>query len=229
MIILATSLLLTGCANNAEQASSSENSTSQSENQPKDTNGNKTVKNDEERKEKPSNNPQAPDDSTLMEVGDYHEDGDGSLTLKAISDYYDTTKIGNVKVTFSGVKVMNYSPSMDLIDFFHPYSEDETNFNYVNLNVTVKNTSDQPVNFAPVSVLETNDGEKKGYEEDFYLEELYGNLEANEERSGEMGFVLNEANIENLSRITVKTSDVFDENKESQAKAKTIEIPIEGS
>ncbi|WP_270180939.1 DUF4352 domain-containing protein [Alkalihalobacillus sp. CinArs1] len=222
---LAASLLLAGCATDAEQGAdnNTQSETAQEDNQQKDENKK------ENKSAKAPDNPQAPDDSSLTKVGDFHEDEDGSVTLKALSNYNETTKIGDVELTISDVKVMNYSPSMDLIDFFHPYSDDEKNFNYVKLHVTVKNTSDEPVDFAPVSVLETSEGEKKGFEEDFYLEELYGVYEGNEERTGELGFVLNETDIAELSSLTVKTSDVFDEDKNSKAKAKTIDIPIEDS
>lgn len=225
---LAASLVLAGCANDAEQGSDNEKNAEQSETKQEDKQQNDTKKNDD-KTTKAADNPQAPDTSSLTKVGDYHKDEDGSVTLKALSNYKETTQIGDVELIISDVKVMNYSPSMDLIDFFHPYSDDEKNFNYVKLDVTVKNTSDEPVDFAPVSVLETNAGEKKGFEEDFYLEELFGVYGGNEERSGQMGFVLNETEIEKLSSITVKTSDVFDEDKKSQAKAKTIEIPMEDS
>ncbi|KGX88672.1 hypothetical protein N781_09745 [Pontibacillus halophilus JSM 076056 = DSM 19796] len=227
-IFLAASLMLAGCADDAEQESDSQENASQTKTKEEDKEQRDSKKNDEQPT-KATDNPQAPDTSSLTEVGDYHKDEDGSATLEARSTYNETTQIGDVELTISDVKVLNYSPSMDLIDFFHPYSDNETNFNYVKLHVTVENTSDEPVDFAPVSVLETNAGEKKDFEGDFYLEELYGVYEGNEERSGQMGFVLNDTEIEKLSTITVRTSDVFDEDKTSQAKAKTIEIPIEGS
>ncbi|WP_347551503.1 hypothetical protein ABFG93_06110 [Pseudalkalibacillus hwajinpoensis] len=172
-----------------------------------------------------TDSPQAPDDSSLTEVGESFQDADGSITLNAISDYDETTTIGDVELHISDVKIMNYAPSPDLIDFFHGYSDNETQFNYVKLRVTVKNTSDKAVNFAPISMLETG-SEKKGFEDDFYLESLYGVYAPNEERSGQLGFVLNETKVENLKAITVHTSDVFDQNKESLTKSKTIEVPF---
>lgn len=227
-LFLAASLVLAGCANGAKQGSDNEKTAEQSETTEEDKQQNDAKKNDEQSTQA-KDNPQAPNTSSLTKVGDYHKDEDGSATLKALTNYNETTQVGDVELTISDVKVLNYSPSMDLIDFFHPYSDDEKNFNYVKLDVTVKNTSDEPVDFAPVSVLETNLGEKKGFEEDFYLEELYGVYEGNEERSGQMGYVLNETELDDLTSITVKTSDVFNEDKEAQAKAKTIEIPIEDS
>ncbi|MDP4549521.1 hypothetical protein Q9251_01340 [Alkalihalobacillus macyae] len=224
VILLSASLFLGGCAaNNEEQNASSQNETSTNT---AEANTNQ----DADSPEKESDNsimdsPQAPDDSSLTKVGKTVEDQDGMITLKAISEYDETTSIGDVELTISDVKVMDYAPSPDLVDFFHGYSDNETQFNYVKLRVNVKNTSDQTVNFAPVSLLETGN-EKKGFEDDFYLENLYGDFAPGEEKAGQLGFVLNDTDVEKLESITVNTSDVFDENKESVTEAKSITIPF---
>ncbi len=222
--LLSASLLLGGCAANNEgqskvsQNEPSTNTAEANDNQNKDSSINESDKSI-------MDSPQAPDDSSLTEVGKTVEDQDGMITLKAISKYDETISIGDVELTISDVKVMDYAPSPDLVDFFHGYSDNETQFNYVKLRVNVKNTSDQTVNFAPVSLLETG-SEKKGFEDDFYLENLYGNLGPGEEKAGQLGFVLNETDVEKLKSITVNTSDVFDENKESLTEAKSITIPF---
>ncbi|MBN8209059.1 DUF4352 domain-containing protein [Bacillus sp. NTK071] len=227
LIFLSASLFLGGCAaNNEQQNAGSQDESSTNTAEQSDTNQNTGSSTKESTENKNIvDSPQAPDDSSLTEVGQTFEDQDGSITLKAISDYNETTTVGDVELTISDVKVMNYSPSPDLVDFFHGYSDNETQFNYVKLRVSVKNTSDQTVNFAPVSVLETNN-EKKGFDEDFYLENLYGDFAPGEEKTGQLGFVLNKTDVEKLESITVHTSDVFDENKESLTKAKSITIPF---
>ncbi len=219
--LLTASLFLGGCANNnAEQKvnSQSESTTNQSD-----------VKNPETKSEQNEHkglidSPQAPDDSSLTEVGQSFQDLDGSITLQAVSDDNEKTEIGDIALTVSDVKVMKYEPSPDLVDFFHGYSTDEEKFSYVKIRVNVKNTSDEAVNFAPVSVLETSEGEKKGFDDDFYLENLYGDYAPGEERTGQLGFVLNETDIKKLESMTIHTSDVFDENKETLSKSKTITI-----
>ncbi|TKD72346.1 DUF4352 domain-containing protein [Pseudalkalibacillus hwajinpoensis] len=224
--LLSASLFLGGCAANNEK----QNAGSQDESSTKTAEQSETNQNTEAAKKESTDNsimdsPQAPDDTSLTEVGQTFEDQDGSITLKAISNYDETTTIGDIELTVSDVKAMNYSPSPDLVDFFHGYSDNETQFNYVKLRVTVKNTSDQAVNFAPVSVLETSN-EKKGFEDDFYLENLYGDYAPGEEKTGQLGFVLNKTDVEKLESITVHTSDVFDEKKESLTKGKSISIPF---
>lgn len=220
IILLSTSIFLGGCAANNE-GQKNEPSTNTAE-----ANTNQNVDSSKNKSDNSiMDSPQAPDDRSLTEVGKTYEDQDGMITLKAISEYDETTSIGDVELTISDVKVMDYSPSPDLVDFFHGYSDNETQFNYVKLHVNVKNTSDQTVNFAPVSLLETGD-EKKGFADDFYLENLYGDFAPGEERVGQLGFVLNKTDVEKLESITVNTSDVFNENKESLTEAKSIPIPF---
>lgn len=219
LIILCTaSLILGACANNADQnASQTENTKAVAKaNEPNAENENKGL----------IDSPQAPDDSSLTEVGETYQDADGSITLKASADFNEKTTIGDIELTVSDVKVMSYAPSPDLIDFFHGYSNDETKFNYVKIRVQIKNTSDQLVNFAPVSILETSNGEKKGFDDDFYLENLYGNYEPGEERIGQLGFVLNTTEPEQLNAITIQTSDVFDEKEETITSGESITVPF---
>ncbi|MCA0173907.1 DUF4352 domain-containing protein [Bacillus sp. RAR_GA_16] len=218
--LLSASLFLGGCAaNNANQQASSQTE-----------NATDTKKSEAQAEHKQQteviDSPQAPDDSSLTKVGQSYQDADGSITLKAKSDTNEKTPIGDIALTVSDVKVMSYSPSPDLIDFFHGYSNDETTFNYVKIRVNVKNTSDQAVNFAPVSALKTSDGEKKGFDDDFYLENLYGDYEPGEERIGQLGFVLNTTDLKNLESMTIHTSDVFDPTGETLTKGKSITVPF---
>ncbi|GEN52857.1 hypothetical protein [Halobacillus faecis] len=156
------------------------------------------------------NNPQAPDDQNLKEVGAKVEDMDGQLTLKGIKQIEKYIEVGPVQMAVKDVKVLNYSPSPDLVDYFHAYTHNETNFNYIKFTVAVKNTGDQKVNVAPVEVLETNNGEKLGFKDDFYLEKLKGMYEPGETRVGQMGFVL-EHDWKELESMKIATSDIFDE------------------
>ena len=219
--LLSASLFLGGCAaNNTNQQASSQTENSATVKKTSDTNV------DQKEQTEVIDSPQAPDDSSLTEVGQSYQDADGSITLKANSDYHEKTVIGDMELTVSDVKVMSYSPSPDLIDFFHGYSNDETTFNYVKIRVNVKNTSDQAVNFAPVSALETSDGEKKGFDDDFYLENLYGDYAPGEERVGQLGFVLNKTDLEDLESMTIHTSDVFDPTGETLTKGQSITVPF---
>jgi Domain of unknown function (DUF4352) len=221
LITLCTaSLFLGGCANNANQQASSQTENTTTVTKAEETNT------DQNENKGLIDSPQAPDDSSLTEVGQTYQDADGSITLKASSDFNEKTTIGDVELTVSDVKVMAYAPSPDLIDFFHGYSNDETKFNYVKIRVHVKNTSDKTVNFAPVSTLETSDGEKKGFDDDFYLENLYGDYAPGEEKTGQLGFVLNTTDLEQLNAITIQTSDVYDKKEETLTKGQSITVPF---
>ncbi|WP_079478902.1 DUF4352 domain-containing protein [Halobacillus salinus] len=170
--------------------------------------------------------PQAPDDSKLNEIGATHSDQDGKIKLLAYAPEEQQVDVGPMNITIHEAKFMHYKPSPDMIDFFHGFSHNESNFDYVKLRVTVENTSDQQTNFAPVSHLETNTGEKKGFQDDFYLEELHGDYAAGETRKGQLGFILEDAEKETLEKITVHTSDAF-QNEESVEKGKSYTISFE--
>ncbi|WP_028784370.1 hypothetical protein [Thalassobacillus devorans] len=177
-------------------------------------------------KTKYTNNPQASDDSELKKAGDHMEDENGQLTLEAIKKVQAVEEIGPMQLVIENIKVLNYSPSPDLIDYFHAFSDNEANFNYIKFTVAAKNTSDQPVNFAPVELLETSTGEKKDFDDDFYLENLYGVYQPGDIKVGNMGFVLNETNVDELKSITIKTSDVMNEEQDSIHAGKEIKIKI---
>ncbi|GAA0489056.1 membrane lipoprotein lipid attachment site-containing protein [Salinibacillus aidingensis] len=216
LLIVMTAFTLSGCMNSNEESSDEQV-------QQKSQSGNVHAESND-KKETYSNNPQAPDTRSLKEVGEEFRDEDGKVILKAISDYHETHMIGPIELTISNVKVMDYIPAYHLIDFFHGYTHNETNFTYVKFHVTLNNTSEESVNFAPISVLETNEGEIKDFEDDFYLQNLNGTLSANERKSGELAFILDKTAPDKLTEITVTTSDVFDKNNESIQKGSKIEI-----
>ncbi|MBM7552157.1 DUF4352 domain-containing protein [Thalassobacillus pellis] len=227
ILLLVTALvLLTACSNN-EKANGSTEETKDDSEQTEET---KETKETEEQtateKDEPDTfieSPQAPDDSELTEIGQTHRDKDGKIELLAYAPEDKTLQAGKMEVTIKGAKVLNYRPSPDLIDFFHGYTNHEKNFNYLKVRVIVKNTSEEKVNFAPVSHIETNTGEKKSFKDDFYIENLHGDYQPGEVRKGQLGFILKETKPEELNKVTIYTSDVF-QDKESIADAKSITI-----
>ncbi|MGI8313776.1 DUF4352 domain-containing protein [Halobacillus mangrovi] len=170
--------------------------------------------------------PQAPNDSELTEIGATHKDQDGKIRLLAYAPEEQQVDVGPMNVTIHEAKFMHYKPSPDMIDFFHGFTHEESSFNYLKLRVTVENTSEQQVNFAPVSHLETNTGEKKGFQDDFYLEELHGDYTPGEARKGQLGFILEKGDKDTLEKFTVYTSDVFQKEK-SVEKGKSYTISFE--
>ncbi|WP_200416375.1 hypothetical protein [Virgibacillus salexigens] len=219
--VLAFILILSGCAKQEENAEA-ENKQNQTES---------TDMEEEERTIQEVNddrdyvdNPQAPDTRSLNEIGDQFEDEDGNVTLEAITDYQKMHSIGPIQMSIRDVKVVNFSPAMHLVDYFHGFTHNEENFNYIKMYVTIENTSDQMVNFAPVSILETEAGEKKDFEDDFYLQNLYGDLSAGQKKTGELAFILEETNTEQIGTISLITSDVFDKENQSIEQGKEITI-----
>lgn len=168
-------------------------------------------------------NPQVTDDRELNEVGKTIRDNRGELTLQAINSSSQTVKVGSVELTIHETKTMHFKPDYSLIDFYHSYTH-EPEFNLAKVFVTIKNTSDEPLNFAPVATVMTSTGELKTWEDDVYLEELNGKLEAGETKRGNLGFIIEHAELEAL---TITTSDVFNEQEEKTADSQAIEVELE--
>jgi uncharacterized protein YkvS len=158
--------------------------------------------------------PQAPDDRKLKQVGETLEDEDGVITLKQYANLNETKQIGDITMTIEEVKVMNYRPSPDLVDYFHGLTHEEVEFPYVRVNVKVKNNSEEPLHFAPVAELATDQGDTVTWEEDFYIEELNGELKPGEEKVGSLGLIIDESNPEELKNLTIKTSEVVNDQEE---------------
>ncbi|QHS24354.1 DUF4352 domain-containing protein [Virgibacillus sp. MSP4-1] len=216
LLFVMTAFILSGCMNSKEEFSEEQlRQKAESSNVHAESNDQKGIY---------TNNPQAPDTRSLRKIGQEYRDEDGKVILKAISDYHETHMIGPIELTISNVKVMDYTPAHHLIDFFHDFTHNETNFTYVKFHITLNNTSEERVNFAPISVLETNEGEIKDFEDDFYLQNLHGTLSANGRKSGELAYILDKTGPDKLTEITITTSDVFDENNESIQKGSKIEI-----
>jgi hypothetical protein len=203
-LILLVAFLLAGCTG-GETAGTKE----PSDEKPTDTTQEGQLPANEQTEDSFIESPQAPDDSELTDIGKTYSDKDGKLKLHAYTEEEQQITVGPMKVTVKEAKFMNYKPSPDLIDFFHGFTHEETDFNYVKVRVIVENTSDKDVNFAPVSHLETNNGEKKSYVDDFYLEELHGAYKPGEVRKGQLGFILEKVEAEKLKEITFRTSDAY--------------------
>ncbi|KOF10017.1 hypothetical protein AC739_12200 [Planococcus glaciei] len=165
-------------------------------------------------------NPQVTADALLQEEGQTIRDDKGELVVNEVTMDSQVHKIGPVEITIREAKNLHYKPAYSLVDFYHSYTHD-TEFDLVKFFVEIKNTSGEPLHFAPVALLETSSGEKKLWEDDVYLEELNGEMAAGETKSGNLGFLVEEADFEFL---TITTSDVFAEGTEKIADAKTVDI-----
>ncbi|MGG4491129.1 DUF4352 domain-containing protein [Metabacillus idriensis] len=170
-------------------------------------------------------NPQITDDRKLLEVGQSYTDDKGAAELKAIKNVNKTYKVGDVELLVRDVKIIEHTPAYSMIDFFHTFTHEET-FDIVKANIEIKNTSDQPVYFSPIAVLETNTGEHKDWESDIYLEELNGELAANSSKKGNVGFILNHSDKE-VKSIKVLTSDLLNDKKKAAAEAQELTIEFE--
>ncbi|WP_075981698.1 membrane lipoprotein lipid attachment site-containing protein [Bacillus massilinigeriensis] len=165
--------------------------------------------------------PQVSDDQLLQKVGTSITDSKGKLTLRAMNDSNIIEKIGPIKLEIKEIKMMNYRPDYSLIDFFHFYTHDEE-FDLLKVKVELQNTSDHPVMFNPLAYLSIGN-EKKSWLDDVYLEELNGVINGGEVRSGNIGFIVN---WEDVNEVKIITSDALDEAKKVISKGKNISLKL---
>lgn len=159
--------------------------------------------------------PQVTDDRVLQETGQHKRDAKGEATVTAANMDKETYEIGGVELTIAESKVLQFKPDYSLIDFFHSYTHDQE-FEVVKMFVEITNTSNQPLHFAPVALLETDAEELKIWEDDIYLEELNGELAAGETKRGNIGFILEDGSFDSM---TITTSDVYDSQDEKLTEA----------
>lgn len=168
-------------------------------------------------------NPQITDDINLVTVGETISDDKGELTLKSYKLLNKTVNIGGVEMVIKDAKLLHFVPDYSMIDFFHAYTHEEE-FDFIKVGLEVKNSSDKDIKFSPVAFVKTNNGELKTWEEDIFLEELTGDIQRNDVKKGNMGFILE--NTTDLKSIEILTSDVLDGMGENVEKAKTITLDI---
>ncbi|WP_079509350.1 DUF4352 domain-containing protein [Mesobacillus jeotgali] len=155
-------------------------------------------------------NPQVTEDVNLKKAGDSLTDEKGELTLKQVKEVNKTFNLNEIEYTVKDVKLLHFVPAYGLIDFFHAYTHDEE-FDFVKIGVEVKNTSKENLHFGPVAMLNINDTIRKTWEDDFYLEELNGEIVAGQKKRGNLGFIIED--IESLDKVEILSGDLVDDEK----------------
>ncbi|MGG3924378.1 hypothetical protein ABET51_00060 [Metabacillus fastidiosus] len=204
--------LLIGCSNNNTEKEAAANNKQEEKTE--------TANNTPEYYKNYVPNPQVINDQNIQNTGQTFHDEKGEATLKTITAKKQTKKIGAIELTIREAKILDFRPAHSLIDFYHTYTHDEE-FTFVKLFVEIKNTSNETIKFAPVATLNTNANELKTWEDDIYLEELNGEIEANSLKSGNLGFIIEKANI---NSIEITTSDVFNKDDQKLDSAEKINI-----
>lgn len=167
-------------------------------------------------------NPQLPDDSELLETDQAVEDSKGKSTLIKMKQVDESYQIGDMEMTLRDAKWIHLRPSYRMIDYFHGLTGNESEFNYVKVFVEITNTSAETLQFSPVALAETNDGERISWEDELYLEGLNEPIEPGESRKGNVGFIVDET--KDLSDLTILTSDIFDEADKKLTEAEEITV-----
>ncbi|MCM3664258.1 DUF4352 domain-containing protein [Mesobacillus subterraneus] len=169
-------------------------------------------------------NPQVTDDRKLMKSGDTFADRKGQLTLKAVQNVNKRLTIGGIQYTIKDVRLLHYVPDYSLVDFYHSYTHDEE-FDFVKVNIEMENTSDEYYHFAPVAMMNINGTVHKTWEDDFYLEELNGEIAPGQLKRGNIGFIVEE--LDELNQIEILSGDLVGNDKKKEAAPVKLSIKVE--
>ncbi|MCM3121968.1 DUF4352 domain-containing protein [Mesobacillus sp. AQ2] len=159
-------------------------------------------------------NPQVTEDINLKKAGDSLTDNKGELTLKTVKEVNKTFNVNGIEYIVKDVRLLHFVPAYSLIDFFHAYTHDEE-FDFVKINVEVKNNSKENYHFGPVAMVNINDSIHKTWEDDFYLENLNGEISAGQTKRGNLGFIVED--MDSLKKVEILSGDLVDESKKKVA------------
>ncbi|GHI00048.1 DUF4352 domain-containing protein [Neobacillus kokaensis] len=223
-IILVLSLVLCGCNAVKEDAAAAKETNKQEQLSSKKNDESKVEKN---RAKSLSDvyvpNPQVSDDTKLLHAGQTIEDSKGKVTLKGIASLNKSYSVGPVEMKIKNVKLLHNKPTYSLMDYFHSYTENYEEFNFIKVEVELVNKSDQTVYFGPIAHLKTNNGETRNFEDDFYIEYLGGEIKPNGSKQGALGFII-EKSSPDVKWIEIQTSNVLDQNHKEIGKSQKIKI-----
>lgn len=166
-------------------------------------------------------NPQVTDDSTLKKEGDTFSDRKGELTLKTVKNVKRILKVEGVEYTINDIKLLHYIPAYSLIDFYHPYTHAEE-FDFVKIDVEVKNQYNEEVHFAPIAMLKINGSIQRTWEDDFYLEELNGEIAAGQVKRGSLGFIVED--LDEISEVELLSGDLVGKDQKKIAQPTKLAI-----
>ncbi|MBO9128936.1 hypothetical protein [Bacillus sp. 165] len=168
-------------------------------------------------------NPQVPDDTTLLQVGQTIKDSKGTVTLKGIATLNETVSIGPIQMKIKNVKLIHNLPVYSLMDYFHYYTEHYEEFDFVKVEVELINLSSETVHFGPIAHLNTSNEERKDFDDDFYIEYLGGVLEPKGSKQGALGFIV-EKSAPDLQWIEIITSDALSKDRKEIGKSQEIKV-----
>lgn len=168
-------------------------------------------------------NPQVTDDRTLKMAGDSVTDRKGELKLKAVKEVNKHLTLSGIQYTIRDIKLLHYVPDYSMIDYYHSYTHDEE-FDFIKVGIEIENTSKEYYHFAPVAMMNINGAVHKTWEDDFYLEEMNGEIKAGQVKKGNIGFIVDE--VDEISQIEILSGDLVGENKENKATPLKLTIPF---
>lgn len=165
--------------------------------------------------------PNVPDDLKLIRSGQSITSQKGKLTLKSILPVNKVYLLNGIEFIINDVKIMHFKPNTSLNEFFHLYT-DKNEFDFIKINVELVNSKSEKVNFSPIASLNFN-SQHLIAEDDFYQENLNGDIAGGETKTGSLGFILQNPPAK-INKIDITTSDVVGPKMRVMYTAKQIHL-----
>lgn len=146
-------------------------------------------------------NPNVTDDRRLGKPGEVMRDNNGEAEVLKATGEQKRVSAGPAELTIRETKILRYEPDSNLADHYRKYTH-EPEFPFVKLFVEVRNTGDERVHFDPVMQIVTDTGETLHWDEEIYREGLGGEIAPGEVKTGNIGFILQDADAQTLTLHT---------------------------
>ncbi|WP_197462250.1 DUF4352 domain-containing protein [Bhargavaea cecembensis] len=146
-------------------------------------------------------NPHVTDDRRLGKPGEVIRDSNGEAEVLKATGEQKQVSAGPAELTIRESKMLRYEPDPGLADRYRKFTH-ETEFPIVKLFVEIRNTGDEPIHFDPVAMIVTDQDETLHWDEEIYLEGLGGEIDPGEVKTGNIGFILDDANAQVLTLHT---------------------------
>ncbi|MFC7366267.1 MULTISPECIES: DUF4352 domain-containing protein [Bhargavaea] len=160
------------------------------------------------------------DDRRLRKTGEVMRDSLGEMEVLKATGQQKRVNTGPAELTIRETKLLRYEPESSESSLAGKFTP-EPEFEFVKLFVEVRNIGDEPIHFNPLAEINTDKGEALLWKNDIYQEGLGGEIPPGEVKAGNIGFILEDANVQVLS---LKTGVVVRAADGKLADAREVEI-----
>lgn len=211
--IATTTIALSACGGGENSGSDSENQNSSNEESESDEENNQEESSGDESSDSEDSEGETmskeENENQEAQAGDTVESDAGSFNMVKRTDDIGTVETGPLAATFESAKVIDGELTEEYQDILETDSE---NLTYIQLDMSVENTQEEPVNFYPSqATITTNSGEQLD-PDGFLGEHISGEFLDAVTQEGYNVYVLENSEAEEIEEITVRMSAPTDED-----------------